>query len=334
MKNTLILFIVLASSLVAQTQAPDPDPAQATREDIVDDLMNAPDPASLTKAIAAGKSAGLPEQMFLEAQFIYFVNQNDQSSLAEMAPLLEKHLPKYSSDDTMLFAVKEDYQSIVEYTKALAALGKKDLPLFKKHITEAFWLSPAHAVQFAPHIEEVRLQQAMKDVALDLTRTFENQKNGDSKTSLKDVLGDAPALVLHFWSPWVQPSMDAMPEIAIVSKLLLDNGLPVTSILLGGTAESRQDAATYLATEGKDNPGKWLIDSTKNALASQLRIASFPTIVLVNQEGRILFNGDPVRREFWSALAKINPKITPPTIDPVLKNEGPKSDKTPAPSDQ
>ena len=111
--------------------------------------MNAPDAASLNAAIETARKAGLPNQMFLEAQFIYLVNQNDQAGLADLAPTLEAQLPKYSSDDTMIFAVKEDFESIIHYTKALAALEKKDPTLFKKHITEAFWLSPAHASQFA-----------------------------------------------------------------------------------------------------------------------------------------------------------------------------------------
>lgn len=38
----------------------------------------------------------------------------------------------------MLFAVKEDFASIVQYTKALAALQKNQMTLFEKHITEAF----------------------------------------------------------------------------------------------------------------------------------------------------------------------------------------------------
>lgn len=38
----------------------------------------------------------------------------------------------------MLFAVKEDFARIVQYTKALVALQKNQMTLFKKHITEAF----------------------------------------------------------------------------------------------------------------------------------------------------------------------------------------------------
>ena len=152
MKRLLPLLLSISIPLLAQEQE------KAQPDQLIEALMNAPDAASLNAAIETARKAGLPNQMFLEAQFIYLVNQNDQAGLADLAPTLEAQLPKYSSDDTMIFAVKEDFESIIHYTKALAALEKKDPALFKKHITEAFWLSPAHASQFAPHIHEVRME--------------------------------------------------------------------------------------------------------------------------------------------------------------------------------
>ncbi len=127
---------------------------------------------------------------------------------------------------------------------------------------------------------------------------------------------------MHFWSPWVQPSVLAMPEIATVSGTLIKNKIPVVSFLLSGTAESKKDATAYLAGEGSANPGHWLVDTGKSSLASLLRVTSFPTVVLVDRSGKILFNGDPAEKELWGELNRLNPKIHPPTIDPVL----PKSD--------
>ncbi|MCX8240134.1 MAG: hypothetical protein OSB05_15065 [Akkermansiaceae bacterium] len=314
MKRLLPLLLSISIPLLAQEQE------KAQPDQLIEALMNAPDAASLNAAIETARKAGLPNQMFLEAQFIYLVNQNDQAGLADLAPTLEAQLPKYSSDDTMIFAVKEDFESIIHYTKALAALEKKDPALFKKHITEAFWLSPAHASQFAPHIHEVRMEEFMNKITLDLSRTFERQKKRNVKTSLKEVAGDSPAFLIHFWSPWVQPSILAMPEFTSIAEVLIKNKIPVTSLLLAGTDESRQDAADFLAADGSKIPGHWLIDTDKSALASTLRISSFPSVVLVNTDGRILFNGDPASRPLWEALATINPAIKKPTTNPVLPN--------------
>ena len=314
------LALLLAATLPLKAQ----EEAQApSRDQLIEALMTASDENALTTAIANAKKGGLSNQMFLEARFLLLINQNDTAGLAALAPVLEAQLPEYSPDDTMIFGVKEDFESIIHYTKALAALQKSDTPLFKKHITEAYWLSPAHGPQFAPHITEVRLKEAMAKLTLDLSRSFEDQKQGDKKTSLQEVVGEAPAFLIHFWSPWVQPSILAMPEFNAIAKVLLENKIPVTSLLLAGTAESLQDATTYL-NENKDNTvGHWLIDTNQSSLASSLRIANFPTVVLVKKDGSILFNGDPANKNLWDALAILDPAIKPPTIKPVLPELSP-----------
>lgn len=308
MKHLFYLLLLLVHPLHAQ----DPN------EQLIEELKYAPDLPSLTQAIKKAKAAGLPGQLLLEARFIFLVNENDIPALAALAPELEKQLPDFSTDNTMTFATKEDFESIVHYTKALAALQKNDTPLFKKHITEAFWLSPGHAAQFAPLIDELRMKEVMAKVTLDLKRSFADQKKEGAQSSLEKILGDSPAFLIHFWTPDFEPAMITLPEIAIVSKTLIKNNIPVASFLLGTSAETQKRAADFLAGEGRTNPGHWLMDTEKDSLASLFRVDTFPTVVLVNRQGKILFNGDPANKALWDQLAILNPAITPPTIDPVL----------------
>jgi hypothetical protein len=314
----LILITLISLLLPALSQE-----APNEKEKLLEALMSAPDLASLNQAIEQGKKAGLPEQMFLEARFVFLVNEDDRAALAKLSTKLEAHLPKFSPDNTMLFAVEEDFASIVEYTKALAALEKNDTALFKKHITEAFWLSPSHAAQFAPLINDLRTKEAMNKITLDLNREFENQKSKGETKSLKSIANDSPAFLIHFWSPWVQQSMAAMEEISTVSETLIKNKIPVTSILLSSTDEAKKDAQTFLAGDGAKNPGHWLIDTETSSLGSLMRVSAFPTVVLVSREGKVLFNGDPSDARLWDKLAGLNPTIVPPTIDPVLPKQDP-----------
>lgn len=319
MKRPTALLLALALGLPGQEARP--GPAKPDRDQLMGDLMNAVDARSLTSAIQAAKAAGLPSQMLLEARFVFLVNENNIPGLAALAPELEKQLPSFSPDNTLIFAVKEDFESIVHYTRALDALLKKDQALFKKHITEAFWLGPDHASQFAPHIKQLRMQEAMKNLVLDLNRPFENQKNPDRSTSLSTLMGEAPACLVHFWSPWVQQSILTLPEFEPIARILIKQGIPVTSFLLGGSAGSRKDGDAFLAGEGKNLAGTWLVDPPKDSLASRLRVSAFPTVVLIDKTGRILFNGDPADPALWDRLAKINPAIKPPTADLVLPDE-------------
>ncbi len=315
---SLLLTLSLSLSLLAQNTQESTSTSSPDRDQLIAALMQAADEDALNNAIAQGKKAGLKEQMFLEARFILLINQNDTAGLAKLAPSLEAQLPQYSPDHTMIFGVKEDFESIVHYTKALAALQKNQLPLFKKHITEAYWLSPAHGTQFAPHINAVRLKEAMAKVTLDLERRFENQKQKGQTTSLKEIAGEAPIFLIHFWSPWVETSLLAMPEFHAVAEVLTKHQIPIASFLLAGTSDSRKDADTFLQKDKNVTHGHWLIDPSTSSLASTLRIATFPTVILADQEGRILFNGDPADLALWKKLAQQNPEITPPTIKPVL----------------
>lgn len=316
----LILVTLISLLLPALSQE-----APNKKEKLLEALMSAPDLASLNQAIERGKKAGLPEQIFLEARFVFFVNEDDRAALAKLSTKLEAHLPKFSPDNTMLFAVEEDFASIVEYTKALAALEKNDRALFKKHITEAFWLSPSHVAQFAPLINDLRIQEAMNKLTLDLDRKFEDQKSKGKTKSLRSIASDSPAFLIHFWSPWVQQSIAAMEEIANVSKTLIENNISVTSILLSSTDEAKKDAQTFLAGDGAKNPGHWLIDTETSSLGSLMRVSAFPTVVLVSRRGKVLFNGDPADPRMWEKLAELNPKIIPPTIDTVLLKQDPKT---------
>ena len=315
----LLLTAFLSLILPAFTQELPND-----REKILEALLNAPDRTSLDQAIKAGKAAGLPDQLFLEARFVLLVNEDDRVALATLSSELEAHLPKFSLDDTMLFAVKEDFASIVQYTKALAALQNNDTTLFKKHITEAFWLAPSHATQFAPLIDDMRINEAMKKITLDLNLEFEDQRvKGESK-SLKAIAGGSPAFLIHFWSPWASQAMAIMDEFQIISGSLIKNNIPVVSILLSSTTEARRAGDDLVARKKQGNTAHWLVDTEKFSLGSLMRVSSFPTVVLVSNKGEILFNGDPANRRLWEILTAINPEITAPTINAVLPKKDPK----------
>lgn len=328
--KTALFSLVFTLALKAQVKPTEPE--AINRDQLMEDLIGAPDEDALKRALTAARQAGLPQQMLLEARFLFLVNEEDNAALAGLAPKLEKQLPTFSTDNTLIFAVKEDFESIVHYTKALGALQKKDTALFKKHITEAFWLGPDHGAQFAPHIKALRLEQAMSELKLDLNRTFRKQKP-EGMASLATLTGDSPAILVHFWSPWVQPSLMAMPVFKTMAQTLSSHDIPVASFLVGGSDAAKKEADDYLAGEGKDLPGTWLLDTRANPFSSILRISSFPSVVLVNRKGEVLFNGDPSNPALWKQLAGLNPSITPPKMNLVLPGStpetGPEEDQDP-----
>lgn len=305
-------LIPILAALTLGLQAQDLD--QATRDKLINDLMESRGKEAFNAAYLAGSQAGLPQQTLIEARFLYLVDEGDQASLAAYAPTLKKQLPNFNIDDSTIFSTREDFQSIVEYTQALAALENNNQELFKKHITEAFWLSPAQAGLFEPLITESRLKEAMKKITLDLGEPVEDQKNKSQKTSLKAIIDDSPAVLLHFWTPWIQQSIESMTLYSTISKTLTEKKIPSVSVLLTGTEDSRKDADHFLKESGVGIPGHWIVDRNKNSLVSLFRVQSFPVVILISKEGKVLFNGNPEDPVLWQELKKLNPEITQPQL--------------------
>jgi len=317
MKLIAPIYATLLLGLPAQEPPPTP------REDLINALMEARDEKAFSEAYLAGTKGGLPEQTLIEARFLYLVDEADQAALAAYAPVLQKQLSKFSVGDSTIFSVREDFESIVEYTLALDALQKNNEELFKKHIIEAFWLSPAQAGLFEPLITEARLKKAMRKITLDLDDSFENQEKVGTTTTLKNIIGESPAILLHFWTPWVQPSLAGMPAYSAIAKTLTDNGIPSLSVLLTGTSDSRKDADDFLTSTQGSIPSHWIIDREKRSLVSLFRIQNFPVVILVSKEGKVLFNGNPGDPVFWAVLEKLNPAIKQPKMalpPPALEN--------------
>ena len=300
----LLFALLFTTSLFAQNTD--------ERDALVGALFEARDVPSFEKAFAAAQSGKIPKQILVEARFLHLVDFGDRAALAGFAPVLKAQLAKDEMKDSVIFAVKEDFMAVHQYTLALGALEKNDEAAFKKHITEAFWLSPSQAGVFGPHINEQRLTKKMAEVRLNLEREFDVQAKEAVRTSLKKELGDNLAIALHFWTPWAQESVNSFPDFLTTAEVLQKNKISVASILITGNAESRTDADSFLAEYKTTLPGSWLVDAKEDRLSNTLRIANFPTIVLISKDGSVIFHGDPGANEFWNQLKKLSPKIARP----------------------
>ena len=132
------LAIFLASATFCFSQARE-------KQTLIDRLFEERDPKAFAEAEKEALKAGVKLQILVEARFLFIVDQSDDKLLADYSETLVEQKKKFNIDDSLVFAVAEDFHAIVEYSLAVAALQKNDRLSFKKHITEAFWLSPAQA---------------------------------------------------------------------------------------------------------------------------------------------------------------------------------------------
>jgi len=319
----LIACLCLASLLHA---APDPAkdaagiPSTANADDaarrdaaLEQLLAERESPEALQRAIDKARKAGVHEQAIFEARFLFLVDRHDDDGIAALLPDFTKLSSSFKLEHSGIFATTEDWLAVGEYLKALTALKQGDKAAFKRHITEAFWLSPQQGAAFAPHIDKLRLDDAMRAITIDFSTEFKTI-NGGGAQSLKKIMGENKALLLHFWSPWSDGGEAGMPDFTLAAKALGAKGIAVASILPEGSPKMLGDAAESIKSLGAKPPGAWIVDDERQPLHRRLRVRGFPTMVLVGTAGNILFNGDPADEQLWLALRKIDPEIRRPVL--------------------
>jgi hypothetical protein len=310
-RSAIISLLAVFSVAAAETKQQDL-PGQSPREVALDNLLSERESdQALEKVIAAAKEAGIRDQVVIEARFLYHIDRREDAAIAAMLPEFLKQQEHFRIEDSAIFSVKEDWLAVVEYVQAIAALKKGDKAAFKTHITEAFWLSPRQAAAFAPDINRLRLEESMSAVKIDFESKFLALGGGDA-VSLSSLMKDRKAMILHFWSPASRECEASMPDFIITAKALGEKGIAVASLIPDSTPEAVAKARETIGPLGANAPGAWLVDSKENPLAMELRVQAMPVFVLISNEGRVVFNGDPSDDALWDALGKLDPGITRP----------------------
>jgi hypothetical protein len=306
-------FLLGASLLFAQLE-PSPESPLTPKEDALEQLLSEREsPEALQKAIEAARKLEVSEQAILEARFLFHVDRAEDAEIAALLPEFLGRKDNFKLTDSEIFGSVDDWLAVTEYVQALASLDKGDKDEFKRHITEAFWLSPKQGAAFAPHIDRIRLMDAMKAVRVDFEKTYIDtitRKN----VSLGEIRGSRKGLLLHLWSPWSRECEATLADFFITAEHLIGNGVAVVSILPETSEKVMADAKAMLEATGKKIPGAWIVDTKKNPISAKLRVQSVPAVVIISADGSILFNGHPTDDEFWKALAKLNQAIVRPEM--------------------
>jgi hypothetical protein len=298
-----------------------PAPAQSAEADDSGEALERALQAMLTEResdealqarIDRARELGATRQAVLEARFLYHVDRREDEKLAALLPRLVEQNARFELSESEIFAFEEDWLAILEYVRAIDALNREDGAGFKKHITEAFWLSPQQGGAYAGHIEKFRLDQAMRDLRIDFRRPL-TSLHGET-VELAGVIQDKPGLLLHFFSPWSRESAETLDEFAATARALEQAGIPVATILGETGPEAVTDTRELLRERADPVPGAWLKDAAEFSLNSRLRVQSAPTMVLVSADGRVLFNGHPAEPGLWEQIRSLAPSFERPGL--------------------
>jgi hypothetical protein len=309
----IIVGFAGVSLSIAQIEEGEVSPMSPKEEALEELLSERESKEALEKAEAKAREVGLSEQAILEARFLFHVDRAEDTEIAAMLPQFVERKKKFVLAESEIFASEDDWLAVIEYVHAIAAIGKGDKEGFKKHITEAFWLSPQQGAVFAPHIERVRLEDAMKDVQVEMTSAFKSIMD-ESNASLGETLGERKGLLLYFWSPHSQECELTLGDFFLTASHLIEKNVAVASILPETSDKIIGDAKKMLTETEKEIPGAWMVDDKEKPISTLLHVRNVPVVVLISNQGRVLYNGHPTEEQFWKMLAVLNAEIERPEI--------------------
>jgi thiol-disulfide isomerase/thioredoxin len=245
---------------------------------------------------------GAPKQIISEAKLVWGLRHQDDSYLQKVLPELEEAAKNFKKEDSAGMGSVEEFNGLLSYIRALGAMDKGDEDGFKKHITDAFWLSPDQGQLFAQTITKHRNEAKMANVKIDMKLAITTSKG--EATTLGDQLGKNKAILLDFWASWCGPCMSLMPELRKKAQHLSKSGIAVC----GMNTESDEAIADKVRGE-KDMKMPWLVEPKSRPFSDLLDIKSIPRMVLIAPDGKILFNGHPQEPGLWAALKKVDGAI-------------------------
>ena len=147
-------------------------------------------------------------------------------------------------------------------------------------------------------VAALKIGEAMPDFTL---------PDSSGKTvKLSEVLREKKLVLINFWATWCGPCRVEMPSFEQLYNEQKNNGFTILAI-----AEDKERAKVDQYLKEKPVSFPVLIDQG-SALATQLKIESFPTTVLLDQNGKIrqVHEGvDPYLK--YSVQAALNPSKQP-----------------------
>ncbi|MFT5108092.1 MAG: thiol-disulfide isomerase/thioredoxin [Verrucomicrobiales bacterium] len=261
--------------------------------------------ADLDATLAEAEEKKIPQQTIDEALFLFHVRSDSEEELPKHIPRFEKSLSSYDPKNAVITQTAGEWRALVTFCRAIEAANKKDMAEFKKHITEAFWLNPGNAEIFGAPIQMMRDEEAMAKMVVDFKTNLLDSSG--KQTDLTGHIKDRKAILIDFWASWCEPCMELMPTLQSKADLLAKHGITVIAL---NTEADPAIAAEVQKTKGMKMP--WLVEPEGEPLSQLFKVDSLPRMVLINPDGRVLFNSHPMNSKLWDVLKTIAPQLEVP----------------------
>ena len=160
------------------------------------------------------------------------------------------------------------------------------------------YLEPKREAAKARASERMKAELAKVRMPMDM----ELETSGGAKTSLAKLVEGKHGVLLDFWASWCGPCMRLMPELKKKAQKYEALG-----IVVAGMNTENASKAEKVRKE-REIDFSWLVEPSGRPFSKMLKINSIPRMILLDPEGKVLFNGHPMDDELTAALAGLSGK--------------------------
>ena len=288
--------ILCFSPFSASAQQPGSGGQQALQQALGEALAEA-DATKLAEARALAAEAGMSTQEFLENQAIGVLYTGADALVDPTYEALEEQRGNWDFASAQMLSSERAFDGVMLALKARQALAGGDRAAFERHVKNAFWAEPQLAQILGQWINNQRQEEAMANLRFPLDMVVKNSAGED--VELAALVEGKKGLLLDFWASWCGPCMQLMPALKEKHAKLSKQGV----VVAGMNTEGVDEAARVKEQRGMEMP--WLVEPAERPLSQMLQIDSIPRMILVDSEGKVLFNGHPQDPALADALARV-----------------------------
>lgn len=247
---------------------------------------------------------GCEEGDVLEALISRFCITADIDCLVSMLHIFDAELAETPFGESRIFETKDLRDGFIFGLRAIDAFRWKRFDEMREYARKCFELNPSafNMLEIREVLEDARDEvfASVSNVMLPLDVRLQNI--GGEPVTLGELCANNKAVFLDFWASWCGPCLRRMPELKAKAEVYSELGIYIAAI--NTDSKDPIEKAKRIKKEYDMNI-PWLIEPEDEPFSRALNIDSIPRVVMLDRQGKVIFNGHPDATELKILLLNL-----------------------------